>query len=60
MGKGGHPGHHERGDYTTREEPLYRREGRGRDWKHRGFTVGIGGPVGSGKTALMLVSKRMK
>ncbi|CAI5738913.1 unnamed protein product [Peronospora destructor] len=25
-----------------------------RDWKQRAFTVGIGGPVGSGKTALML------
>lgn len=25
-----------------------------RDWSHRGFTVGIGGPVGSGKTALVL------
>uniref|UniRef100_A0A7S0F5I8 CobW/HypB/UreG nucleotide-binding domain-containing protein n=1 Tax=Craspedostauros australis TaxID=1486917 RepID=A0A7S0F5I8_9STRA len=24
------------------------------DWHHRGFTVGIGGPVGSGKTALVL------
>jgi len=25
-----------------------------RDYRHRGFTVGIGGPVGSGKTALVL------
>jgi len=25
-----------------------------RDWKERAFTVGIGGPVGSGKTALVL------
>jgi urease accessory protein len=25
-----------------------------RDFEHRGFTVGIGGPVGSGKTALVL------
>ncbi|TKA35113.1 Urease accessory protein G, partial [Cryomyces minteri] len=25
-----------------------------RDWNERAFTVGIGGPVGSGKTALML------
>lgn len=25
-----------------------------RDWKQRAFTVGVGGPVGSGKTALML------
>ncbi|KAI9791863.1 MAG: hypothetical protein M1816_003408 [Peltula sp. TS41687] len=30
--------------------PVYE----GRDWKERAFTVGIGGPVGSGKTALML------
>ena len=27
-----------------------------RDWSHRAFTVGIGGPVGSGKTALVLLS----
>jgi len=26
----------------------------GRDWTERAFTVGLGGPVGSGKTALML------
>ncbi|CAF9924339.1 MAG: hypothetical protein GOMPHAMPRED_003598 [Gomphillus americanus] len=26
----------------------------GRDWTTRAFTIGIGGPVGSGKTALML------
>lgn len=26
----------------------------GRDWTQRAFTVGVGGPVGSGKTALML------
>ena len=25
-----------------------------RDWRQRAFTVGIGGPVGSGKTALVL------
>lgn len=43
-------------------EPLYspgyfsRRAGRltNRDFKERAFTIGIGGPVGSGKTALML------
>ena len=38
-----HPGHYER-----REQPLRR------DFSERAFTVGIGGPVGSGKTALML------
>src|SRR5690606_32819089 len=27
---------------------------RDRDWAARSFTVGIGGPVGSGKTALLL------
>ncbi|KAI9681304.1 MAG: hypothetical protein M1817_002587 [Caeruleum heppii] len=38
------------GSYTLREMPLTE----GRDWAERAFTVGIGGPVGSGKTALML------
>ncbi|KAI9027861.1 urease accessory protein UreG [Hyaloraphidium curvatum] len=38
------------GTYGSRPLPEYR----GRDWDERAFTVGIGGPVGSGKTALML------
>ena len=38
-----HPGH-----YHEREKPLKR------DFTERAYTVGIGGPVGSGKTALML------
>lgn len=38
-----HPGH-----FHERDQPL------DRDFKQRAFTVGIGGPVGSGKTALML------
>ena len=38
-----HPGH-----FHDRERPL------DRDFKQRAFTVGVGGPVGSGKTALML------
>ncbi|KAG8627183.1 hypothetical protein KVT40_004666 [Elsinoe batatas] len=38
------------GSYLGREMPIIE----GRDWKERAFTVGIGGPVGSGKTALML------
>jgi urease accessory protein len=38
-----HPGH-----FHTRELPL------DRDFNKRAFTVGVGGPVGSGKTALML------
>jgi len=38
------------GSYMGRELPI----SEGRDWSERAFTVGIGGPVGSGKTALML------
>ena len=38
-----HPGH-----YHDRDVP------RQRDYSQRAFTVGVGGPVGSGKTALML------
>jgi urease accessory protein len=38
-----HPGH-----YHSRDLPL------DRDFGRRAFTVGVGGPVGSGKTALML------
>ncbi|XP_033763283.1 urease accessory protein UreG-like [Pecten maximus] len=37
------------GKYTDRDVPLTRT-----DWNERAFTVGIGGPVGSGKTALVL------
>ena len=44
---------HERWDgpgrFETRPLPLSRR-----DYARRAFTVGVGGPVGSGKTALML------
>jgi urease accessory protein len=38
-----HPGH-----FHERDRPL------DRDFTRRAFTVGVGGPVGSGKTALML------
>jgi urease accessory protein len=38
-----HPGH-----FHDRDRPL------DRDFHQRAFTVGVGGPVGSGKTALML------
>ncbi|KAJ1338255.1 urease accessory protein [Microdochium nivale] len=38
------------GSYLGREMPIVE----GRTWGERAFTVGIGGPVGSGKTALML------
>lgn len=37
------------GTFNGRDKPLYRT-----DWKQRAFTVGIGGPVGSGKTATVL------
>jgi urease accessory protein len=46
-----HQGHHHEdhpGHFHERELPL------DRDFKKRAFTVGVGGPVGSGKTALML------
>ncbi|KAL7893859.1 urease accessory protein UreG [Trichoderma sp. SZMC 28014] len=38
------------GSYVGREMPIVE----GRTWADRAFTIGIGGPVGSGKTALML------
>lgn len=38
-----HPGH-----FHERDLPLHR------DFSRRAFTIGVGGPVGSGKTALML------
>jgi urease accessory protein len=43
-----HPGH-----YHHRERPLRR------DLHERAFTVGVGGPVGSGKTALVLALCRL-
>lgn len=39
-----HPGY-----FAERDRPR-----KNRDWNRRAFTVGVGGPVGSGKTALML------
>lgn len=51
---GGHGHTHEiyngPGSYLRREMPLTD----DRDFNDRAFTIGIGGPVGSGKTALML------
>lgn len=38
------------GRFSERELPDYSQ----RNWNERAFTVGIGGPVGSGKTALLL------
>src|SRR3982750_1127243 len=43
-----HPGH-----FHERDSPIHR------DFSRRAFTVGVGGPVGSGKTALMLQLCRM-
>jgi urease accessory protein len=48
----GHRGDHEHADHPGHfhdREPSHER-----DFKERAFTVGIGGPVGSGKTALLL------
>src|ERR671937_1805580 len=48
----GHEGDHEHSDYPGH---LHERETpRQRDYRARAFTVGVGGPVGSGKTALVL------
>ncbi len=48
----GHEGDHENADhpghFQERDAP------RRRDFRERAFTVGVGGPVGSGKTALLL------
>ncbi|CAO1622471.1 unnamed protein product [Parajaminaea phylloscopi] len=38
------------GKFHQRDLPDFSR----RDWQERAFTVGLGGPVGSGKTALLL------
>src|SRR3954465_4182782 len=43
-----HPHSHGPGAFRQRQSPL------ARDFSRRAFTVGIGGPVGSGKTALLL------
>ena len=43
-----HPGH-----FRDRERPMRR------DTRERAFTVGVGGPVGSGKTALVLALCRL-
>ena len=52
MHQTGHPHTHEHHDHPgffhERDAPV------ARDYRSRSFTVGIGGPVGSGKTALML------
>ncbi len=53
-----HHHHHDHGHthaHATSPGLFHQRElGRPRDYRARAFTVGIGGPVGSGKTALLL------
>jgi urease accessory protein len=44
---------HDPGSFDERHPPLVR------DYRERAFTVGIGGPVGSGKTALLLALCRL-
>ena len=46
--------HRTHADPYVRGEFSPRREWTDRDWTQRAFTIGIGGPVGSGKTALVL------
>src|SRR5947199_10105114 len=41
------------GSFHARRPPI------GRDYGSRAFTIGIGGPVGSGKTALLLALCRL-
>src|ERR1700749_477478 len=54
-GGNGHSHADEPGHFHNRELPL------DRDFNQRAFTVGVGGPVGSGKTALMLqLCKRLR
>ena len=63
-----HPHKHEHGPHTHTHEHLdhpghfYERDlPLSRDLSQRAFTVGVGGPVGSGKTALMLqLCKRLR
>lgn len=43
-----HTHEHHPGLFHERDAPLHR------DYRQRAFTIGIGGPVGSGKTALLL------
>jgi urease accessory protein len=52
-----HEGDHEHADHPGHfhERPLQKQ----RDFKARSFTVGVGGPVGSGKTALLLALCRL-
>eukprot|EP00934_Nitzschia_sp_Nitz4_P001790 Nitzschia sp. Nitz4//scaffold129_size63868//41950//45266//NITZ4_006201-RA/size63868-augustus-gene-0.53-mRNA-1//1//CDS//3329534911//1790//frame0 len=47
-------------EHALLAKPLHDHQHHRSDWKQRGYTVGIGGPVGSGKTALVLaLTKRL-
>jgi len=48
-----HHMHHDHGDQTPGEYHLRELTRPNRDFQKRAYTVGIGGPVGSGKTALL-------
>ena len=50
---------HEHGDPIGPGSYHERRGALVRDYRERAFTVGIGGPVGSGKTALLLALCRL-
>ena len=59
LGRGAHDHSHRTSTTTTPENSararlVITRAWRSRDWGERAFTAGIGGPVGSGKTALVL------
>ncbi|KAF8349233.1 P-loop containing nucleoside triphosphate hydrolase protein [Amanita rubescens] len=59
LGEHGHTHEHldHPGKFAERDLPDYSK----RDFQERGFTIGIGGPVGSGKTALTLaLCKRLR
>src|ERR1700730_6771958 len=60
-GEHGHDGEHEHVHAASPRPGLFRDRApaRPRDYAERAFTVGIGGPVGSGKTALVLALCRL-
>ena len=53
LGTRAHGGHAHEGRFDERDTGQ-RAVWAARDWRRRAFTIGIGGPVGSGKTALVL------
>ena len=53
------PGTFQQDDHSHSHSHSHATPHRHQSWKDRGFTVGIGGPVGSGKTALVLALTKM-